>query len=103
MNTTNPTILKIVQITVDKLGVNENQLTYKTSFSDDINADSLDVFELIMTVEKEFKLKINEDDVDKITTLGALIDYIDGKVTPQKYQIEPFKAIHTKESIITKN
>ena len=103
MNHTNSTVLKIIQITVDKLGADQNKLTHKTSFSNDLGADSLDVFELIMTVEKEFKLKINEDDVEKLTTLGALIDYIDNKVTPQKYQIEPFKAIHMKESIITKN
>jgi len=103
MDTTNPTILKIVQITVDKLGVDQNKLTYKTSFADDLGADSLDVFELIMTIEKEFKLKINEDEVDKITTLGALINCVDDKVSPQKYQLEPFKAIHLKESIVTKN
>jgi acyl carrier protein len=96
---------KILQIIVDKLAVDQNLLSYKASFSDNLGADSLDVFELIMTVEKEFKLKINEDDIEKLTTVGALIDYVESKVSPNKQQqhLEPFKVIHQQASILTNN
>ena len=80
------TVPKITQIIVDKLGVEPNQLSNKTCFSDDLGADSLDVFELIQTVEKEFKLKVGEDDIEKLTTVGALIDYVESKVSPNKQQ-----------------
>jgi acyl carrier protein len=96
---------KILQIIVDKLVVDPNLLSYKTSFSDNLGADSLDVVELIMTVEKEFKLKINEDAIEKLTTVGALIDYVESKVSPNKQQqhSEPFKVMLQPESILTNN
>jgi len=81
------TVLNIVQVIVDKLGVDQNLLSYKASFTDDLGVDSLDVYELLMAVEKEFKLKIDEEDADKLTTVGALIDYIEDKVAyPVKEQ-----------------
>jgi acyl carrier protein len=81
------TVPKLIQIIVDKLGVDQNLLSYKTSFSDNLGADSLDVYELILSVEKEFKLKINEDDIEKLTTVGALMDYVESKVAPNKQQL----------------
>jgi acyl carrier protein len=80
MKTAKPTVHQVVQIIVDKLGVDQNRLTFKASFSDDLGADSLDIYELLMTIEKEFKIKIQDDDIEKILTVGALIDYIDDRL-----------------------
>jgi acyl carrier protein len=102
MKPTNLTMLKIMQITADKLGIDQSQLTYKTSFSDDLGADSLDIYELIMTIEKEFKLKIDEEHVEKLTTIGALIDYIDSRLAPQKHQMEPFKVVYKEQYLAAK-
>ena len=79
MKTANATMKKVVQITADKLGVDQNLLSYQTSFSDDLGADSLDVYELIAAIEKEFKINISDDVVEKLTTVGKLIDYINSK------------------------
>src|SRR5260221_8818513 len=74
---TNETITnKILQITADKLGVDINTLTNVTSFADDLGTDSLDIYELIMTIEKEFRITIADEDAEKLTTIGKLTDYI---------------------------
>ncbi len=86
MKPMNATVPKLIQIIVDKLGVEPNQLSNKTCFSDDLGADSLDVYELILSVEKEFKLKVGEDDIEKLTTVGALIDYVESRISPNKQQ-----------------
>jgi acyl carrier protein len=84
MNVSETTILKVVQLITEKLEVDQNDLAYNASFADDLGVDSLDVFELIMTVEKEFKINIPEEDADKLKTVGALIDYIDEKLDNEK-------------------
>jgi acyl carrier protein len=84
MKTTNATTQKVLQITADKLGVHQNILNNNTSFSDDLGADSLDVYELIMSIEKEFKITIDDDDAAKLTTVGAMINYIDNKTNVAK-------------------
>jgi acyl carrier protein len=83
MQPTEPIVLRVVQVIIDKLGVDQNLLSYKTSFSDDLGVDSLDEYELLMAIEKEFELKINEDMMERLTTVGAIIDYIDDKVSKQ--------------------
>ena len=104
MKTTNAITFKIVQVTADKLGVDQNILTSDTSFADDLGADSLDIFELIMTIEKEFKLTINEDDVEKLTTVGALVDYVEGKTfSQQQLQLEPFTIGQVQKNVLIKN
>jgi acyl carrier protein len=98
------TVLNIVQVIVDKLGIDQNLLSYKASFTDDLGVDSLDVYELLMAVEKEFKLKIDEEDAERLTTVGALIDYIEEKaVHPKKaHQAEVFFINKQKEDTSNK-
>lgn len=68
---------KVKAIIVDKLGVEESQVTPEASFTADLNADSLDTVELIMEFEKEFGLSIPDEDAEKIATVGDAIKYIE--------------------------
>ena len=68
---------KVIAIVVDKLGVEENQVTPEASFTGDLGADSLDTVELIMELEKEFNLSIPDDQAEKIATVGDAIAYIE--------------------------
>lgn len=67
---------KVKAIIVDKLGVEESQVTPQASFAADLNADSLDTVELIMEFEKEFGIQIPDEDSQKISTVQDAIDYI---------------------------
>lgn len=60
----------------EKLGVEESALVDTASFSSDLGLDSLDVLETFMTLEKEFSIKISDEDAEKLTTVGSVIDYI---------------------------
>ena len=64
-------------IIVDKLGVDENQVTENAAFTTDLGADSLDTVELIMEFEKEFGISIPDDQAEKIATVGDAIAYIE--------------------------
>ncbi|MCK9322180.1 Acyl carrier protein [bioreactor metagenome] len=68
---------KVVAIVVDKLGVEESQVTPEASFTGDLGADSLDTIELIMEIEKEFGISIPDDQAEKITTVGDAIAHIE--------------------------
>ena len=68
---------KVKAIIVDKLGVEESQVTPEASFTADLNADSLDTVELIMEFEKEFGISIPDDDTQKIKCVQDVIDYIE--------------------------
>lgn len=68
---------RIKAIIVDKLGVDENEVTPEASFTNDLGADSLDTVELIMEFEKEFNLSIPDDEAEKIGTVGDAIKYIE--------------------------
>ena len=68
---------KVKEIIVDKLSVDENEVTPTAEFSKDLGADSLDTVELIMEFEKEFGLTIPDEDAEKITTVGDAIAYIE--------------------------
>ena len=67
---------KVKAIIVDKLGVEESQVTPDASFTADLNADSLDTVELIMEFEKAFGTEIPEDKAESITTVGEAIDFL---------------------------
>lgn len=67
---------RIKHIFHEKLGVEESALVDNASFSNDLGLDSLDVLETFMALEKEFDLKISDDDAEKLTTVGAVITYI---------------------------
>ncbi len=71
---------KVKAIIVDKLGVEESQVTLDASFAADLNADSLDTVELIMEFEKEFNITIPDEDTQKISTVGDAVAYIEKAV-----------------------
>ena len=68
---------KVKAIIVDKLGVDENEVTPEASFTNDLGADSLDTVELIMEFEKEFNIAIPDDQAEKISSVGEAIKYIE--------------------------
>ena len=68
---------KVKAIIVDKLGVDESEVTTTASFTDDLGADSLDTVELIMEFEKEFDIQIPDDKAEKITTVGEAVSFIE--------------------------
>ncbi|HEY5570505.1 MAG TPA: acyl carrier protein [Bacteroidales bacterium] len=68
---------RVKAIIVDKLGVEESEVTPEASFASDLGADSLDTVELIMEFEKEFGISIPDDQAEKIGTVGAAISYIE--------------------------
>jgi acyl carrier protein len=63
-------------ILVEQLGVDEEQVTEEASFQGDLDADSLDLVELIMELEDQFGLKISDEDAQKIATVGEAVDYV---------------------------
>lgn len=72
---------KVTEIIVNKLGVEESQIVEEASFTKDLGADSLDTVELIMEFEKEFDLTIEDEDAEKIQTVGDVLSYLNGKVS----------------------
>lgn len=71
---------KVKAIIVDKLGVDESEVTNEASFTNDLGADSLDTVELIMEFEKEFDLAIPDDQAEKISTVGEAIKHIEANL-----------------------
>lgn len=74
-------IAKVKDIIADSLGVNASEVVVSASFIDDLNADSLDVVELVMAIEKEFDLEIPDDEAEKIRTVQDAIDYIGAHIS----------------------
>ena len=70
---------EVIDIVVEQLGVNPSEVSLGKSFVEDLNAESLDLTELIMTFEEHFNLEIAEESVEKIKTVGDLVDYIKSK------------------------
>ncbi|MCF0179930.1 MAG: acyl carrier protein [Bacteroidales bacterium] len=68
---------KVKEIIVEKLGVEESEVTLEASFTNDLGADSLDTVELIMEFEKEFGITIPDDQAEKISTVGDAVAYIE--------------------------
>ncbi|MGF7217955.1 acyl carrier protein [Spirosoma lacussanchae] len=68
---------KVKSIIVEKLGVEESEVTPEASFTNDLGADSLDTVELIMEFEKEFNQSIPDDEAEKILTVGQAIDFLE--------------------------
>ena len=70
---------RVKTIIVEKLGVDESDITREASFTNDLGADSLDTVELIMEFEKEFDMTIPDEDAEQIATVGDAVDYISEK------------------------
>jgi acyl carrier protein len=71
---------KVKEIIVNKLGVEESQITPEASFTNDLGADSLDTVELVMEFEKAFNVQIPDEDAEKISTVGDAVKYLNAKL-----------------------
>ena len=67
---------KLKEIIADKLGVNEDEITMESTFIDDLGADSLDIVELIMSLEEVLEIEIPDEDAEKFKTVGDVVEYI---------------------------
>ena len=70
---------RVKRIVVDRLGVEESQVSPDASFKEDLGADSLDVVELVMELEDEFDLEISDEDAEKISSVGDVVKYIESR------------------------
>jgi acyl carrier protein len=70
---------EVIDIVVEQLGVDANDVSLEKSFVEDLNADSLDLTELIMTFEERFGFEISEEEAEKLKTVGDVVSYIKGK------------------------
>ena len=68
---------EVIDIVVEQLGVDKNDVSTEKSFVEDLNADSLDLTELIMTFEERFGIEISEEDAEKLKTVGDVIAYLE--------------------------
>ena len=68
---------KISEVIADKLGVEPSKIVPEAKFVEDLGADSLDTVELVMQLEDEFNLEIPDEEAEKLTTVGSVVDYID--------------------------
>jgi acyl carrier protein len=71
---------RVIEIVCENLGVNKEQVTRQTSFTEDMGADSLDIVELVMELEEEFEITIPDEQAEKIKTVGEAIDYIEREI-----------------------
>ena len=70
---------KMQELIADQLSVDADSITEASSFKDDLGADSLDLFELVMAFEEEYGIEIPSEDLEQITTVGAVIEYMKNK------------------------
>ena len=70
---------KLKELVVDQLGVEEDEVTMEASMQDDLGADSLDLVDLLMSVEEEFGVKVADEDLENIKTVGDIVNYIEDR------------------------
>ena len=68
---------KLKELVVDQLGVEEDEVTMEATMRDDLGADSLDLVDLVMSVEEEFGVKVADEDLENIKTVGDIVNYIE--------------------------
>ena len=77
----NPDIdIRIIEIISNKFAIEYDKIYYEASFSNDLAVDSLDIYEMIMAVEKEFSINIPDEDAEKLYTVGSLIKYVEKRL-----------------------
>ena len=67
---------KMKEMIADQLSVDEDKITLEFNFKEDLDADSLDLFELVMALEEEYGIEIPSEELESLTTVGAIIDYL---------------------------
>ena len=67
---------KMKEMIADQLSVDEDKITLESNFKDDLDADSLDLFELVMALEEEYGIEIPSEELESLTTVGAINDYM---------------------------
>lgn len=73
-------LAQVKKIVVEKLGVDENEVTLSSKFKEDLGADSLDTVELVMALEEEFNCQISDEEAEKLTTVGEVVEYIKARI-----------------------
>lgn len=68
---------KVIKVVADSLGMDESEIKAESSFKDDLNADSLDLFEMVMALEEEFEVEIPTEDLEGIVTVDDVVKYIE--------------------------
>ena len=68
---------KVVNLIVEEVGVDADKVTMESSFKDDLNIDSLDLFEMVMALEEEFDVEIPSEELEKMSTVGDIVKYIE--------------------------
>ena len=68
---------KVVNLIVEEVGVDAKKVTMESSFKDDLNIDSLDLFEMVMALEEEFDVEIPSEELEKMSTVGDIVKYIE--------------------------
>lgn len=71
---------RIRDLVADKLGVEPDEITMETSFADDLLADSITLFELIMTIEDEFDIEVDDESIEQINTIGDIVNYLEESI-----------------------
>lgn len=74
------TFEQVKEVIVNELGANEAEVTEATSFKEDLDADSLDLFEMIMALEEQYEIEIPSEELENLTTVGEVVHYIDEKL-----------------------
>jgi acyl carrier protein len=70
---------KMVEMIQEQLNVQDTEITMETSFKDDLGADSLDLFELVMALEEEYDVEIPSEDLENVATVGDIVNYLKAK------------------------